>query len=303
MPPKRRSRSKHHPAGTAIAVDILQTRQQAIPAWRLEQAIAIAAGKDAVAVPPNSDDSPVVRNDRHFRLNDGRAPAPTYPFNQGQRDGAVNLALTADYLRQRRRTRAQPQRRPRLYRRVPSRMRRSRLQPGTAVHNDALDANTNPTQGPGLCLFQDALPMTTTATTAGKPKRTAQQSKAAVCAQILARLDEQDLAPRHMPWVKNLRHRQHAGSGKPYRGVNVWFTAARNYQDHRWVTYNQAKQIHGHVSKGAKSARIVFWHFPEPPAEDQDSDRPTQRRHTMPFMQEHRVFNVTQNETADALTC
>ena len=99
MPPQRRTRSRPHAAVTAIAVDILQTRQQAIPAWQMEQAVAIAVGKDDVAMPPNSDDNPVVRHDRHFRLNEVRAPAPTYPFTQGQRDGPLNLAHTADYLR------------------------------------------------------------------------------------------------------------------------------------------------------------------------------------------------------------
>lgn len=130
----------------------------------------------------------------------------------------------------------------------------------------------------------------------GKPKRTTQQIKADACAIILAQMDELDLAPWHMPWVKNLHRQQNALTGKPYRGANTWFTAARNYQDHRWVTYKQAEKLDGHVRKGEKGTRILFWKFPET-SQDKETDaddRPAPRRYAMPLVRESHVFNIAQ---------
>lgn len=50
-------------------------------------------------------------------------------------------------------------------------------------------------------------------------------------------------------------------NGEAYRGINIlmlWATAmARDYSSARWMTFNQARQLGGHVRKVEKSATVV----------------------------------------------
>ena len=54
-------------------------------------------------------------------------------------------------------------------------------------------------------------------------------------------------------------------TGKAYRGGNsVWLLSVadrRGYADERWGTYRQVHDLGGHVRKGEKGTRILFWHF------------------------------------------
>jgi antirestriction protein ArdC len=54
-------------------------------------------------------------------------------------------------------------------------------------------------------------------------------------------------------WPRN------AVTGKPYNGVNVLLLATAGRVDPRWLTYNQARKLGGHVRKGEKATAIVFW--------------------------------------------
>ena len=49
-------------------------------------------------------------------------------------------------------------------------------------------------------------------------------------------------------------------NGEAYRGINIlmlWATAmAKDYSSARWMTFNQAKELGGHVRKGEKSAGV-----------------------------------------------
>ena len=76
------------------------------------------------------------------------------------------------------------------------------------------------------------------------------------------------------PWVKPWRELGGTGgipkngtTGKAYRGINVpmlWLTAqSMGYQSEYWLTYKQATDLGGHVSKGEKSTPIVFWKIGE----------------------------------------
>lgn len=98
-----------------------------------------------------------------------------------------------------------------------------------------------------------------TATAKARPTR--QERDARIIADIMAQMDDADLAPWQMPWVKNLTKQVNGRSGQPYRGINALVTAARNFADHRWLTFRQAQAAGGNVRKGEKGTRIVFWKF------------------------------------------
>lgn len=105
------------------------------------------------------------------------------------------------------------------------------------------------------------------ATAAARPTR--QERDARIIADIMAQMDDANLTPWQMPWVKNLTRQTNGQSGQPYRGINALVTAARNYADHRWLTFRQAQAAGGSVRKGEKGTRIVFWKFRD------DSDEKT----------------------------
>lgn len=72
-------------------------------------------------------------------------------------------------------------------------------------------------------------------------------------------------------------------SMKPYRGINQLIL---RHQD-AYVTFNQAKQLGGHIKKGAKSERIVFWKMLRS-TEAGDSGEPTER--LVPILKTYNVF-------------
>lgn len=100
-------------------------------------------------------------------------------------------------------------------------------------------------------------------------RATRQERDARIIADIMAQMADANLAPWQMPWVKNLTRQTNGQSGQPYRGINALITAARNYADHRWLTFRQAQAAGGSVRKGEKGTRIVFWKFHD------DSDEKT----------------------------
>ncbi len=69
------------------------------------------------------------------------------------------------------------------------------------------------------------------------------------------------------------------------------------FGDHRWLTFNQAKELGGTVKSGEKSTMVVFWKFPEPkpnqPEPDPSAPKP------VPILRYFNVFNVEQIEGVD----
>lgn len=110
--------------------------------------------------------------------------------------------------------------------------------------------------------------------------------------QIVAAI-EAGCPPWRKPWTGGasgaslpLRH-----NGEPYRGINIlvlWSIAsAKGYTSARWMTFQQAKQLGGHVRKGEKSATVVKFGTVE--REDEDGDL-----RQIPYAQGYRVFNADQ---------
>ena len=83
--------------------------------------------------------------------------------------------------------------------------------------------------------------------------------------QILA-----DLEKGVRPWTKPWDAEHAAGriarplrsNGQPYRGVNVlllWSSAVANgFAAPLWMTFNQAKELGGHVKAGSKGTPVVY---------------------------------------------
>ena len=77
-------------------------------------------------------------------------------------------------------------------------------------------------------------------------------------------------------------------TGKMYRGINVWLLSCAPYDSKGWITFNQAKELGGHVRKGEKGWPIVFWKF------DPKPDPRTGKDERFCFMRSYTVFNVEQ---------
>ncbi len=96
-------------------------------------------------------------------------------------------------------------------------------------------------------------------------------------------------------WPRN------ALSARPYNGINVLLlnmvALEKGYTDPRWVTFTDVKKRGGHINKGERHTKIVFWKFLE--RRDRQEDDDTHRdEHTgkkvIPLLRYYRVFNVQQ---------
>ena len=86
--------------------------------------------------------------------------------------------------------------------------------------------------------------------------------------QLLAeRLIEQmktNKAPWQKPWEStNLGHPYNATTNQPYRGYNNLALITSGYDDPRWLTFKQAKELGCNVKKGEKGTPLMFYNFVE----------------------------------------
>jgi antirestriction protein ArdC len=112
-----------------------------------------------------------------------------------------------------------------------------------------------------------------------------------VTAKIIEQL-EGGVAPWQKPWRSeppcNFVTR------KPYRGINPFLLAPQGYASPFWLTFNQAKQLGGHVKQGAKSSLITFWKI----GEERNVRQPdgTDRKSKPILLRYFNVFNLDQTE-------
>jgi antirestriction protein ArdC len=121
-----------------------------------------------------------------------------------------------------------------------------------------------------------------------------------VTASIIAEL-EKGVRPWHKPW--NAEHaagritRPLRFNGQPYKGVNVlmlWMAAElQGFAAPIWMTFNQARELGGHVKKGEKGSLVVYadrLHKTETGDDGEEVER------DIYFMKGYTVFNVDQTE-------
>ena len=77
---------------------------------------------------------------------------------------------------------------------------------------------------------------------------------------IIERL-EKGVIPWQMPWKTEVRLPQNMVYRKVYRGFNFWLllTVADKFGSPYFLTFNQVKELGGHVLKGEKGFPVVFW--------------------------------------------
>jgi len=118
---------------------------------------------------------------------------------------------------------------------------------------------------------------------------------------IVAQL-ESGCRPWHQPWdaahaaggiSRPLRY-----TGQPYNGVNVlvlWLTAfEKGYTCPIYLTFQQAKELGGHVKKGEKGTMVVYANTFEKKEKDEQTGEETTER--IPFLKSYTVFNAEQTE-------
>lgn len=110
---------------------------------------------------------------------------------------------------------------------------------------------------------------------------------------------ENGVSPWRRPWKENIAtafttdgRPRNAVSGRPYRGGNVPMldlaAMIGGYDDPRWLTFKQARDLGGPVNKGEKGTLVTFWKFFK--TEDKDTGKET----SIPMLRSFVVFNVAQ---------
>src|SRR6266568_4607468 len=102
---------------------------------------------------------------------------------------------------------------------------------------------------------------------------------------------EQGVIPWQKPWRGGEQMPRNLISQREYRGVNVFLLHAVMFESPYWLTFNQAKQLGGHVKQGERACPVVFWKR----LDAADKDSPTGKK-TVPFLRYYSVFNVAQCE-------
>lgn len=121
-----------------------------------------------------------------------------------------------------------------------------------------------------------------------------------VTAHIVAEL-ERGTRPWVKPWnaenaagriTRPLRH-----NGLPYNGVNVlmlWASAeVQGYSCPFWITFQQAKELGGHVKKGERGSPVVYASTFKKREQTEDG---SEIEEEIPYLKEYTVFNAEQCE-------
>jgi antirestriction protein ArdC len=76
--------------------------------------------------------------------------------------------------------------------------------------------------------------------------------------RIIALL-EKGVVPWRKPWKAGEATPRNLVSRKPYRGINAMHLSALEFSSPYYLTFNQAKNLGGHIRKGAHGIPVVFW--------------------------------------------
>jgi antirestriction protein ArdC len=102
---------------------------------------------------------------------------------------------------------------------------------------------------------------------------------------------EKGVVPWQKPWQGGEQMPRNLVSGHEYRGVNVFLLHAMSYALPYWLTYNQARELGGHVKKGERACPVVFWKRLQVEAPGEPGGKKI-----VPLLRYYSVFNVAQCE-------
>ncbi|MCY3970611.1 MAG: zincin-like metallopeptidase domain-containing protein [Acidobacteria bacterium] len=116
---------------------------------------------------------------------------------------------------------------------------------------------------------------------------------------------KEERAPFQKPWKPGERSLpENLTTGRAYRGGNSLYLSVeavhRGYTDNRWATFRQIQEAGGHVKKGEKGAKVLFFSTRTEQAKDDqgnpkldDAGQPVQER-GRPYVRMYTVFNAEQ---------
>ena len=110
---------------------------------------------------------------------------------------------------------------------------------------------------------------------------------------------EKGVRPWNKPWEsgESISCRPLRVNGEGYRGINIlrlWSSAhQQGFRSAHWLTFQQARELGGHVRKGEKSTMIVYAGTFSMTEKD-DKGEPQEKE--IPFLKAYSVFNVDQTE-------
>ena len=131
-------------------------------------------------------------------------------------------------------------------------------------------------------------------------KTKAQEISEKVTNMVVQAIEDGKELPWNKPWTSdNIFSMPYSvTSNKPYRGSNIvslWVAAAVNdWEDNRWITFNEAKKRGGSVKKGSKGTQIVNWSPVKKNVEQPDGSMKEEVAFMRPSV--YTVFNVEQTE-------
>jgi antirestriction protein ArdC len=121
---------------------------------------------------------------------------------------------------------------------------------------------------------------------------------AQVSTRIIAEL-ERGAPPWVKPWSATAGRNTacNAVTNRPYSGCNVvllWMAQQAGYRMPRYLTFNQALELGGHVRKGEHGTKVYF--VKQLQVRDKDAEDDAAERRIVPMLREYTVFNVEQCE-------
>jgi antirestriction protein ArdC len=103
--------------------------------------------------------------------------------------------------------------------------------------------------------------------------------------------------PWQKPWTAAAGVPRNIVSKKPYQGVNVLILSTTEFSSPWWITFKQAKELGGNISKGSKSEIIVFFKRYEKTDGNGEFVYDENGRQRIGFVLRYsRVFNLEQTE-------
>lgn len=126
------------------------------------------------------------------------------------------------------------------------------------------------------------------------PKVTTKQRYQGLVEKFIKQLEE-GTPPWTKSWIEGGLPKNYATNNQ-YSGINTLTLMNSGFDDNRFLTFNQIKQLGGSVNKGAKSAPIFFMKPIEKEVKNENGEKGIEKYFVM---QSYQVFNITQTTGID----